>query len=446
MRKIFLLPVLAGLLAASGRAAPPGPIEIPLQFLETPAKGKIRKRLFIPAGIRYLKKLLRPPAGKWKLPELHAGTPVFSVLNLAGKKHILVLDKKSPKSSFYDRLYLDSDGDGDLAEEKAVEALPSPRRGSYRFANFPPIRIELSLPGGKAPYVFRVTAYMRPLASIAGKKPAGSRRLMGMTFYMMPLCAYAGTFRFDGRTYRILLADTNADGRFGVGEEVSTGRGRKKRDLVYISKNANITYFDGMEAQGLLGIGKTLFRLRFRQARGRLFLDPLQGAAARARLPMKVTRLVLVPAGESQGIMWFDPSGEISLPPGSYRLGSYQASRKDDGGNEWILRATAAKGAPAFTAKPGETASLRFGEPFVPKVAVYARFPRLLRALSVTARLSFTLLGAGGERVTDIRSLTYEKSSVPRSPRNRYRPLEPTYKIIELPSLAVAAQGSFHYG
>ncbi len=446
MPRSFVLSALAMLFAAQAQGAPPSPIQVSLRFLRAPSKRTPGKRVFLPAGFRYLQKLTQPPPGRWKLPELRAEIPVFSLLDLAGKKHLLVLDKKSPKSSFYDRLYIDADGDGDLTGDLALDASSTRTGGNLKLAMFQPIQLELSLPGGKGPYVFRIYAYMRPVTSTPGKKQGKQQRLRGMTFYMTPLCAYGGSFQLEGKTYRILLADTNADGWFGSEKEVSTGYGRKKRDLVYISRGTRITYQDGMEAQGLLGLGTRLFRPRFRQAEGKLTLEPLGGTTARLRLPMRVSRLVLLPAGASAGIMWFDPAGEIAVPPGAYRLGSYQALREDDGGNQWILRAAGDKKTPPVTARPAGTADLRFGEPFVPKVAVYARFPKLLRARSVAARLTFLLLGSGGERVTDIRSMTYKKSSVPRSPRSRYRPLEPTYKILELPSLSLAAQGSFHYG
>ncbi len=449
MQRFFLLPVLAGLFAASAQAAPPSPIEVPLQFLRRPARRKGKppaRRVFIPPGIRYLDKGLQPPPGEWKLPEFKSDAPVYSLLTLAGRKYLLVLDKKDEKSPFYDRLYLDADGNGDLTDDPPVDAPASPRRGPYLFADFPSIDLEIPLPGGKAPYAFTVRAYRRPLPSTAGKRPTRQQWLMRMNVYMTPDCAYAGRMELQGKTYRILMADTNGDGRFGSKEKVLIGFGRKRADLVYISGTGKINYQDGMEAQGLLGLGDRLFRLRFRRIEGKLLLDPLPEAAARLRLPMKVTRLVLAPAGRSAGILWFDPGGEIALPAGAYRLGSYQALREDDGGNEWILLAAGAKDGPALTAKAGKTLTLRFGEPFVPRVGVYARFPKLLWSRSVAARLSFTLLGAGGERVTDIRSMTYKKSAVPRSSRSRYRPLEPTYKILELPSLRVAAQGSFHYG
>ena len=161
---------------------------------------------------------------------------------------------------------------------------------------------------------------------------------------------------------------------------------------------------------------------------------------------MKVEKLVLLSAEKGPGITWFSPPGELRLPPGAYRLGSYQANRKDDGGNEWILRAGATKSSPRLALEAGEKGKLPFGEPYLPEVTVRARFAKTPKGKAVTAGLSFTLLGAGGEKVTDIRSSTFRDSSVPRSPRSKYRPLEPTYKILELPSLQVAAQGSFHYG
>ena len=443
----LLFPALAGLLLTPAPAAPPGTIEVPLHFQKRLSAGTPGKRVFIPSGIRYLDKLLQPPPGKWKLPRFSAETPVFSPISLAGRSYLMVLDKKTPESPFFDRLYLDADADGDLTDDPPIDALPSQRRGSYYFANFPPIELNLRLPGGKAPYTFTVRAYMRPTFSTKGKISSKKQRVKGMSLYMTPSCAYAGSFRLNGKDFRILLADTNADGRFGSGEEVTIGFGRKRRDLVYLSRTAAITYQDGLEAQGVLGLGSRLFRVRFRQTEAKLTLVPLENATGKLDLSMDVKRLVLSSGEKGLGIMWFDPPRVLPLPPGSYRLVSYQAARKDDGGNEWVLRASFTPGkAPLATVTAGGKALLRFGEPFTPKVAVYARFPKKAKKGAVTARLSFTLTGIAGEKVTDLRSTTYKKSSVPRSASRKYRPKEPSYEVLDLPSLAVAARGSFHYG
>ncbi len=446
MRKPFLLLLTLFPLPLSAQAEPGRTLEIPLKFLKAGTGKSPRRRVFLPSGVRFLSKSFEKPQGEWRLPKFHTARPVYSFLTLAGKKHLLVLDTKAPRSAFYDRLYFDADGDGDLTDETPTDARTSPRSRTP-FSNFPPIDVEMEIPGGKAPYCFQVMAYKTVTFRRTGTKGEPLQELRKVILYARTACAYRGEFRLNGKTYRVLLADSNVDGIFGSPDEVPVGRGRKAQDLIYLAEGKPLSYRDGMTAQGTLGIGAGIFRISFDQARARLLFTPLSESPARLRLTMAVSKLVLLPGKGGKGILWFDPPEEIALPPGTYRLGSYQATRKDDGGNEWVLQAKASKNTPLVEVKPGRKgAVLRFGEPYTPKIRVVARFPRVAKKKSVTARLAFTLVGAGGERVTDLRSMTYKKSKIPRSRKNRYRPLEPSYEIRELPSLSPAAKGSFHYG
>ena len=133
----------------------------------------------------------------------------------------------------------------------------------------------------------------------------------------------------------------------------------------------------------------------------------------------------------------------MEVPAGTYRLVGYQVQRKDDGGNLWHLRGTGARNGPELDLPAGGSLTLSYGEPFTVKITA-TRLGRKNTPLT-QARLTCRVTGAGGERITDLRSTTYNPSAVARSKSSRHRPLEPKY-MVRTGDGKIVAVGSFRYG
>ena len=151
-----LLLILASALEAQ-------PIEVPLTWSLRPAEG----RVFFPLGCARLEKSLVAPEG-WKLPPLVSTIPAFGKLRLGDRDFLFVLDRSDPKEPFYDRLFFDRTGDGDLTDDLPLDAdaargqrggFNAERKVWFYHATFTSPLVEIPVDGRSQPYAFRATAY-----------------------------------------------------------------------------------------------------------------------------------------------------------------------------------------------------------------------------------------------------------------------------------------------
>ncbi len=118
-----------------------------------------------------LEKSVKLPAGDWKLPELKSSLPVYACADIGGKKRLLVLDKRDAKDPFYNRLYLDANGNNDLRDDPVIETPRLPEDAGdvvqYRYAPFPAVDITIDHGAYKTPYSMRLSVVF------GGKLPEG---------------------------------------------------------------------------------------------------------------------------------------------------------------------------------------------------------------------------------------------------------------------------------
>ena len=88
----------------------------------------------------------------------HAEHPLYGVAKLGSKRYGFVLDNKDEKSKGYDRLYFDLNGNGDLTDDKPIDALPSKDRTSssatFDQSDFPRVDLTIDVDGKKLAYSF----------------------------------------------------------------------------------------------------------------------------------------------------------------------------------------------------------------------------------------------------------------------------------------------------
>jgi len=468
----MLLHALMLLAAVSAPAPARDAVVVHMDFVKFPE----RMTSYLPMGIAYLDKAADPPPGEWKLPAFQSRVPIFSRIRLGDENRLLVLDRKKGREGFYDRVWFDADGDGDLTDDPPIDGKAAERGNGFFFTQFPSVDTTITVDGEKTPYSFRLRLYGRgktakltapgkkagTLAGTAGGRtsdsspdraadaegPSAEEIIGSTTFYLTSNCVLEGKLALGDETYRVILGDNDADGRFGESyAPPAPGKARVRNDTLFITTKDKVSYQDGMEIGGLLGIGERLFRVAI-DAPGRKFtLLPATKNLGKVKLPMAVERIFLAAAEGGESAMFLDPGTAVALPAGRYRLGGYLALREDDGGNAWRLKAAAQPGTSSTIAvAAGKKTALPFGEPFTPSVAA--------RPLSGSGggdggagdlRLSFSLLGTGRERVTDLRSLTNEKSGAARSSKRTMSPLEPHYTITPATG-GKAAEGNFQYG
>jgi hypothetical protein len=381
-----------------------------------------------------------------------------------------------PKAIAYNRLYFDLNHNGDLTDEKVIEAEGAGGMyfsANYAYAQFPPVTVPLQVDGVKFDYTFTMTVNSQAqgagLVSAWGSLNAGAYR--------------EGEITLDGKPHRVVLIDFNSNGRFDDQikgrDDVATRDGEVYPafgDVLLVDPETSPAVFvnpydvTASEHRYLLSklvdLDGKFYDVLVSPAGDKLTLAPAKlslGAVTNAN-----DRFTAMVYGE-QGFVKIrgGKSQPVPLPAGSWKLLSYtidqtpspepkpEAGEKKDaagGGTSQTgllgalakalgvgdagmavsqrplltrVSAQATKDYKPVAVRAGATAELPFGPPYKPVVRVdYAQAGQ--------AQLGLQLIGCAGERCTDM-SVRGERPPVPQ------------FKISD-PKGEVVYQGNFKYG
>jgi hypothetical protein len=350
IRRIESWAVLAGVAVAASALAQP---EQWLQYHTSP-EGQ---------GHRFLELTTNAPDGV-TLPKLNP--PVYfarwtTPLDPSGGRCICL--ERSRKAGLWDRLYIDSNGNGRLDDKTPLEA----RRRDQNSAYFDAARVVLQTEDGPVAYHL-VFQFM--------KHPDGSAHLLAESGGW-----YAGTVDFAGKKRRVQLIDANVNGTFN-----DTATSPDEADRIAI---------EGEEGeQRCLGrwleLDNQLFQIEV--ARDGAFVKVKKAenvALGQVRVPTEVSQFTAV--GENGQFTRKPDKGEFTLPVGKYQVYGWSLARKDDKGATWRLSGYSFPASATFEVAAGKTNSLQLGEPI--RVA--------FEAAEQTNRVNFSLrlLGTLGESV-----------------------------------------------
>ncbi len=354
---------------------------------------------------------------------------------LAAALGVTTAPKPEPKAEAprFTRLYFDLNHNGDLTDEKVIEA-DSNQPGSMNQASFPVINLTIDVGGKKVDYAFRLSVYSRQSGPLA------------YAYSLLYAAAYRdGQIVLDGKKHRVVLVDQNSNGRFddtgGVDETF------KPADGSLYPKQGDFLYIDPLPAEGyaqtgvngryqvnkLIAWGERFYELKIDPSGDTLSLEPSTAPVGYLANPSKGFRAVIY---GDQGTIEIDDhgTGKTAVPEGQWKLLSYtiqaaetpkpkagEQKKEEDKGKQQNsivellasalpvlastppLRATpvprpsyvSARAKADFTAVKivaGETAQMPFGPPYRPQVEL-ARF----RKGQPEAYLSMSLIGIGGD-------------------------------------------------
>lgn len=426
---------------------------------------------------------------KKELPRYESDRPFRGVATLGGRQFGFVLDatsgqKPEPKDDAknkrsaaasrplrYDRLYFDLNGNGDLTDEKAIDAESQPSAAlsafvssSYASSAFPRIDITLQVEGTTLPYSFFLSATSYRSAMIDGDE----FRYVSVS---INAAAYReGEITLKGEKKRVFLIDFNSNGRFDdqpqINDQVQLADG-----TVYTTLGDMIYLDPGKDEQGVrYGYDVTAsdeqhFVSKYLNVAGRYHALGISPAGDKLTLeaspePMgyvtnanKGYRAVVY--GEKGFVkLAGDESGRAPLPAGTWRLAHYtidrtgfdEAAKPEEekpslfkslsdlfsrSGSVAIPRTTLAsarakRDVAAIAVGAGETVQLPFGPPFKPVVDVSGGQG------TGTVSLGLSLIGSAGERCS---SLTVDGQ---RPPKPKFTITGPDGKLVE--------SGTFEYG
>jgi hypothetical protein len=370
----------------------------------------------LPVGFRSAQEFLParpgPPPGV-TVPKLE-GRAVYFSHTIGGREILLLVDAgKNP------RLYVDADGDKDLAEEGAVGG-SGPRRSGGLLA-------ALAGGGDDAEIVFGPV-------TVPGKAPGGDVEFRIRSFpgdnsfqyvFVEPAGLRTGVVALAGRNYRMRVLDANLDGRY---DGVLNPTDPYSVDWLELVPEGRASRTAGSQPQPLPRLVKV------RDAWYALRIDPAgESAGIEATEPAFGTLDV---GDEGVGLTLLSDTGlhqlrgsggKWQLPEGRYGARQVTLSRKDEKQQTWVLSAYGDTGKLSdFTIGEGETTTLKLGPPLIVKTEAtfYAEGQ---------AQLGLQILGQAGEEYA------------PGATKNGRRVDAPTYRIFDADGKLLSS-GRFAYG
>lgn len=275
-----------------------------------------------------------PPPGI-VLPKLNA-SPYFArwqtPLDTAGGRW-LCLDR-TRKSGPYDRLFIDSNGNGRLDDKVPVQA----RIESF-FAYFPATPLVFKSEEGPITYhlVFRFYQYENNPAQLLASSGGW----------------YEGMVNFDGVKKRLQLIDGNVNGTFN--------------DMVANPYESDRVQIDG-DKVGERFLGKLLevdgkfFRIEAARDGAFVKVQPAENVAlGPVRVPENISEFTAF--GENGHFVRLPTNGSFTLPTGKYRMVGWAINRKDEKGAAWVLSGYNFPDTANFEVVAGKDVALDIGEP-----------------------------------------------------------------------------------
>jgi len=259
----------------------------------------------------------------------------------------LILDQ-SRRSGSYDLLYVDSDADGDLAEETPIKAIGRDSRSSQ----FSLVKVLFPGEDGPVSYHFNLMCYSYP-----------SGRTTRRYVYVTSAGWYEGHVTVADKKYRCRLVDYNANGAFN---DSSMNFANIDRIMIGVGRNLR-ERFVGKYLQ----IGDALYTLEVSRDGAFVKLAPAEDLAmATIAFSEEVTSLSL---GGENGLLSFKGGGQAELPVGSYRLHEWTIERTGAKRAKWTLTGSRFPDRSIITVSSGNRAELDVGEPLGASVAMSKR-------------------------------------------------------------------------
>jgi hypothetical protein len=247
----------------------------------------------------------------------------------------IALDRSSEQGK-WDRLYIDSNGNGRLDDEDAVTAYQTDQY--YTF--FGPVKVVFEGEEGPVTYHlnFRFFDYNEQ-----------NRRL-----YIYSGCWYEGEVTIDGQKKYCMLIDYNVNGTFN---DKSLQSGNSDRIGIGDKGDQN-TGFVG----NYIEVGNVLYRTEISQDGAFIKLAKAEDVKyGNIRVPETITELTV--GGENGQFTHKLKDGVTTLPVGQYRIDHWQIDRKDDKGKSWTMRGSYFNERGDFEIKEDAETALEIGEP-----------------------------------------------------------------------------------
>jgi hypothetical protein len=290
----------------------------------------------------YLNAITETPEGV-VMPEFKKDKPLFYkwISPLTKNGYLFIAIDRSEGQAIRDLLYIDSNGDGSLKNETAVQAYRAESQHSY----FGPVKVTFEGKDGPITYHlnFRLCDHdeRNLLVSSAGW--------------------YEGTISVGDAKKHCVLIDYDANGTFN---DKSTNFSHCDRIRIG-EKDSSNTRFVG----NYIEIDGALYRLDVARDGTCIKLTKAEDVVfGNIRLPETIDEFA---AGGENGLFILKPEkGAGRLPVGKYRVEHWNIKRKDEKGNSWKLEGRGFGDRGVFDVNTEKETELAIGEPATSSLAV----------------------------------------------------------------------------
>ena len=275
-----------------------------------------------------------PPPGV-ALPKLNA-QPYFArwltPMDPAGGRWLCF--DRTRKSGPYDRLFIDSNGNGRLDDKTPIQA-----RLDSSFAYFPPAPVVFKGEDGPITYhlVFRFYQYENSAPQLLASSGGW----------------YEGEVNFDGVKKRVQLIDGNVNGTFN-----DIAPDPYDSDRVQVAGDKTDERFLGK----MLEVDGKFFKIEVARDGAFVKVQPAENVTlGQVRVPENISEFATF--GENGHFVRQPVNGEFTLPAGNYRMFQWTINRKDENGAAWTLTGYTFPKTASFEVAAGKAAVLEIGEP-----------------------------------------------------------------------------------
>jgi hypothetical protein len=361
----------------------------------------------------FLPALPGAPAGL-KMPKLK-GAAVYFSRSMGGREIVLLIERgKTPK------LYVDTDGDKDMGEEKAVEGAVAKRNvgllealvgggGGTGEVTFGPVTVPGQAPGGDIQFRIR---------SLPGDDSF-------QFVFIEPAGVRGGVVDMAGRKHVLRVLDANLDGRYDGVVDPAKPDGFDWCALAPAG-SAGRTSGEPQPLPRIVKVGEDWYSLQLKADGSSVALGEFEPVFGTLDAGPAVAGLMLL---SDTGLHRLTKTeGGWQLPEGRYSARQVSLKSTDDKGRTWEMSAYGETGKLAdFAIRGGETLAVQAGPPLTVKtdVTVYGTPPQ--------AQLALLVVGQAGEEYAP--GATRDGETVPA----------PTYKIYDEEGKELSS-GRFEYG
>jgi len=307
--------------------------------------------------MKHVMKAEHSPSRMKALPRDFSGRATYFLAPLNGRQVLMVMDSSTPPN-----LYVDTNGNDDLSDEKPFTATTDGQRTQFGPISF-------SSPGVKeeVPLSIRVETFLRDAVP--------------QYLTLMPDGFYSSTVQLGGESYSLALLDANFDGRYNsplalpIPANSLTG---SLSDIIALdtNKDGNFDCVQRMEIYPLakmVAVNDVYYSLKIAPTGATVNLEKV--APPMSSLDVKCPGAELSLWSDICPTQTSGSEGKWKLPAGRYMTNSIRLVKKDSQGAEWVLTGTAREGKLRdIDLRQKKSAVLKMGPPLVMKVQAYKFF------------------------------------------------------------------------